>query len=118
MGRPMMPRPTKPICMGTLRLDWLADAGTVHRSRARLKRAGEIVVRWWLSLLLFLLWGGVGQAQQAPGPVGTPEGVWREQIHWVPLDIAGTRYLLYTRVCRPPGEAPARVVVIAHGLPP
>src|SRR5258708_21865405 len=37
MGRPMMPRPTKPICMGLLRFDWLVDAGTVHRSRTRLK---------------------------------------------------------------------------------
>jgi dienelactone hydrolase len=34
------------------------------------------------------------------------------------LDVAGTRYLLYTRICRPPGEGPARVVVIAHGSPP
>jgi hypothetical protein len=57
-------------------------------------------------------------AQQAPGPVGGPEGPWRMQIHWVPLDISGTHYLLQARVCRPAGEAPARVVVIAHGSPP
>jgi dienelactone hydrolase len=75
-------------------------------------------VRWWLSLLLVVAWAGIARAQQAPGPVGVPEGVWRAQIHWVPLDIAGSRYLLYTRVCRPAGEVPARVVVIAHGSPP
>ena len=75
-------------------------------------------MRWWLGLVLLIAGGSLAQAQQAPGPVGTPEGVWREQIHWVPLDIAGSRYLLYTRICRPPGEAPARVVVIAHGSPP
>jgi dienelactone hydrolase len=75
-------------------------------------------VRWWLSLVFVLAWPGIAPAQQAPGPVGEPEGVWRAQIHWVPLEIAGTRYLLYTRICRPSGDAPARVVVIAHGSPP
>jgi len=75
-------------------------------------------VRWWLSIVLVVVWAGLAQGQPAPGPVGAPEGIWREQIHWVPLDVAGTRYLLYTRICRPPGEGPARVVVIAHGSPP
>jgi dienelactone hydrolase len=74
-------------------------------------------VRWWLSLLFVVACAGSAQAQQAPGPVGAPEGVWREQIHWVPLDVAGTQYLLYTRICRPTREEPARVVVIAHGSP-
>jgi dienelactone hydrolase len=73
---------------------------------------------WWLSLALLVVWIGAAGAQQAAGPVGSPEGPWRMQIHWVPLDISGTHYLLQGRVCRPAGEAPARVVVIAHGSPP
>jgi dienelactone hydrolase len=75
-------------------------------------------MRFPLSLVLMVAAVVGAQAQQLPGPVGEPQGVWREQIHWVPLDIAGTRYLLYTRICRPAGEVPARVVVIAHGSPP
>src|SRR5437763_3549159 len=71
----------------------------------------------WLGFLLIASWAAVATAQQMPGPVGSPEGPWRMQIHWVPLDIAGTRYLLHTRVCRPAIETPARVVVIAHGTP-
>ena len=74
-------------------------------------------MRCWLSLVILLGWVTAGVAQQTPGPVGMPEGVWREQIHWLPLDIAGTRYLLNARVCRPLGEEPARVVLIAHGSP-
>lgn len=71
--------------------------------------------RLWACILLLLPAGAL--AQQLPGPVGQPEGIWREQIHWVPLDIGGTRYLLYARVCRPQGEQRARVVIIAHGTP-
>jgi len=33
-------------------------------------------------------------------------------------DAAGANHLLYARVCRPVGEAPARVAVIAHGTFP
>src|SRR5262249_4101303 len=48
-----------------------------------------------------------------------PEGVWREQLHWIPmLDALGTRHLLQARICRPPGDAPARFVVLAHGTFP
>jgi dienelactone hydrolase len=75
-------------------------------------------MRWWLSLALLMVWIGAAGAQQAPGPVGSPEGPWRMQIHWLPLDISGTYYLMQARVCRPAGEAPGRVVVIAHGSPP
>jgi dienelactone hydrolase len=75
-------------------------------------------VRSWLFLGLALVWAGTAQAQQAPGPAGAPEGAWRAQIHWVPLDLGGIRYLLQTRICRPAGEMPARVVVVAHGSPP
>src|SRR5262245_17743065 len=75
-------------------------------------------MRWWVTLILAVAWIGTALAQQAPGPTGSPESPWRTQIHWVPLDVGGIRYLLQSRVCRPPGEAPARVVVIAHGSPP
>jgi len=75
-------------------------------------------MRRWLALVLAVAWAGSAAAQQMPGPVGDPEGPWRMQIHRVPLDIAGTLYLLHARVCRPPGETSARVVVIAHGSPP
>jgi dienelactone hydrolase len=74
-------------------------------------------MRFRLSPVLFLALISVAWAQAQPGPVGVPRGPWRMQVHWVPLDIAGTRYLLYTRICRPAGEESARVVVIAHGSP-
>src|SRR6266567_4117039 len=55
---------------------------------------------------------------QTPGPAFMPSGPWREQIHWIPMrDSLGSQHLLYTRVCRPPGERPARVVSINHGSP-
>src|SRR5260221_10334918 len=118
MGRPMMPRPINPTCMSFSPLgDGWRMAAQCYRSGESLTQAGG-GVRTWLFLGLALVWAGTAQAQQAPGPAGAPEGVWRVQIHWVPLDIGGHRYLLYTRVCRPAGEMPARVVVIAHGSPP
>lgn len=56
---------------------------------------------------------------QAPGPVGSPVGPWREQIHYVPSqDRNGRTELLYTRICRPLGDQPARIVLINHGKPP
>ncbi len=54
-------------------------------------------------------------AAAQPGPVGAPEGRWRAQVHRVPFDTGGI--LLVTRVCRPPGEAAAPLVVINHGSP-
>ena len=55
---------------------------------------------------------------ETPGPVGQPTGPWREQIHWVPMqDDGGHTRLLYTRICRPPGDQGARVVLINHGKP-
>src|SRR5262249_35797070 len=75
-------------------------------------------MRLCLALLLVVAGFGIAEAQQMPGPSGNPEGPWRMQIHWIPIDVGGIRYLLYARVCRPPGEAPARVAIIAHGSPP
>src|SRR5215467_9239715 len=93
----------------------LAQCYSIARS---LKQGDDIAVRLWLGLLMVLGFAGAAMAQQSPGPVGAAEGMWRAQIHWVPLDIAGSRFLLYARVCRPTGDKPARVVVIAHGSPP
>jgi dienelactone hydrolase len=74
-------------------------------------------MRWALALCMLVALVGTAGAQQVPGPVGTPEGPWREQIYWVPLNADGVQRLLYARVCRPPGETAARVVVLAHGTP-
>src|SRR5437764_929259 len=67
-------------------------------------------------LIAVLAWCCAAQAQQSPGPVGNPEGIWRAQIHWIPMvDAAGHPHLLQARICRPPIDTPARIVVIAHG---
>lgn len=43
----------------------------------------------------------------------------RDQIHAIPVtDAAGLTIQLRARVCRPSGDAPARLVVINHGSPP
>ena len=72
-------------------------------------------MRLWLSLGLLVASIGAAGAQQAAGPASEPEGPFRRQIHWVPLDISGGRYLLNTVICRPAGEAPARIAIVAHG---
>jgi dienelactone hydrolase len=70
-------------------------------------------------LLLALLSPGWAQDVPAPGQVGNPEGIWREQIHWIPMiDAAGDQHLLQARICRPLGDVPSRFVVIAHGTFP
>lgn len=77
--------------------------------------------RWFAACwLLMLIGASVAHGQGAtPGPVGEQLGPWREQIHWVPMrDADGVQHLLYTRICRPKVEGPARVVVINHGSPP
>lgn len=54
-----------------------------------------------------------------PGPVGQAEDNGRQQTHHIPVTQAdGSQILLLGRTCRPDGNAPARVVVIAHGSPP
>ncbi len=75
-------------------------------------------MRLLIAILIAVVITSAAAAQQAPGPVGTPTGPWREQIYWIPVAVNGQQRLLYTRVCRPQGDAPARVVVIAHGTPP
>jgi dienelactone hydrolase len=59
----------------------------------------------------------VAAAQNAAGPFGTPEGQWRGQTYYIPMNDSGVPRLLYARLCRPQGEAPARLVVYAHGTP-
>ena len=72
---------------------------------------------WWTALILTAI--AIAASAQTPGPVGTPSGRWREQIHFVPApDRNGRSHLLYTRICRPDGERPARIVLINHGKPP
>lgn len=74
--------------------------------------------RWLIVLIAILALTGAARAQVTAGPVGTPAGPWREQIYWVPMNDNGVPRLLNTRVCRPQGDAPARVAVLAHGTPP
>lgn len=55
----------------------------------------------------------------APGPIGAPSGVWREQTHWVPMnDRFGATHLLFTRICRPIRADAAPVMIYNHGTPP
>jgi dienelactone hydrolase len=73
----------------------------------------------WIALLcLAALMPSIATPAAEPGPAGEPTGFWREQIHWVPMrDASGSPSLLYTRVCRPIADTPARVVLISHGTP-
>ena len=50
------------------------------------------------------------------GPVGAPQGALRAQVHRIPFDAAAS-VLLTTRICRPPGEARAPLLVLNHGSP-
>lgn len=69
-----------------------------------------------LALSLGACADAIGDAR--PGPTGAPQGVHREQIHRVPVTADdGTTRLIAMRVCRAPGTAPARLVVINHGSP-
>lgn len=75
------------------------------------------MIRTSLAMLCLLLLCPLAEAATS-GPQGEPFGPWREQIHWVPMrDAAGVTHLLYTRICRPRSDAPARVVLINHGSP-
>jgi dienelactone hydrolase len=68
-----------------------------------------------LAMLVLVLVPSVAAAQA--GPIGAPEGRWRAQLYNVPFDAGGST-LLVTRICRPPGEGRAPLVVINHGSPP
>ena len=72
-----------------------------------------------LAALLLASGPAAGQAP-APGPIGTPTGLAREQLHWVPYPAApaSQQTLLLMRVCRPPGDAQVKLAVINHGSPP
>jgi pimeloyl-ACP methyl ester carboxylesterase len=73
---------------------------------------------WLGGVLLAGLLLAPARAAEQPGPVGEPDGLWRAQIHFVPAeDARGRTVLLYTRICRPLGDQPARVVLINHGKP-
>ncbi len=78
-------------------------------------------ITWQILVCLALLANCAGQnvvVPARPGPIGDPAGPFREQLHWIPAgDILDPARLLYARVCRPTGEQPARIVVIAHGTP-
>lgn len=75
------------------------------------------MVRLGLVLLFAASLAVSAQAQNVAGPVGSPEGQWRAQTYWIPMNDSGVPRLLYARLCRPASEAPARVVVYAHGTP-
>lgn len=76
------------------------------------------MLRGMMVLLAIACIAGQGARAESPGPAGPPTGPWREQIHWVPMqDGGGHPRLLYTRICRPPGDQPARLVLINHGKP-
>ncbi len=74
------------------------------------------------AVLLLSTWGltmATAYAAPVPGPATVPTGPWREQIHWIPVtEPDGTPRLLWTRVCRPATNTPARVLVYAHGTAP
>src|SRR5580704_15520104 len=78
----------------------------------------KMIHKWIVivGLVTAMLCTGVQAA--TPGPEGQPSGPWRDQIHWIPMrDAIGFSHLLYTRICRPPRDVPARVVLINHGSP-
>ena len=84
-----------------------------------MKVTSHFMVLLAANLLLFPAAICGAEDEPAPGPIGTPTGVWREQLHWIPmLDAVGKRHLLHARICRPLGDMPSRFVVIAHGTFP
>lgn len=80
----------------------------------------SLKLAWQIVMCLAFLANCARQDEVAarPGPIGQPAGPFREQIHWIPAgDPKDPARVLYTRVCRPPGDQPARVLVLAHGSP-
>ena len=78
-------------------------------------------------LLLLLLLAACAVPDVAPppeepvaagGPLGQPQGRWRDQMHRVPMLAAnGQRRFILMRFCRPEGDAPAPLVLVNHGAP-
>ncbi|HYF07684.1 MAG TPA: hypothetical protein VD970_08685 [Acetobacteraceae bacterium] len=68
--------------------------------------------------VLLTLAGCVSAPQPQPGPVGPPQGRYQDQLHRLPVAQAdGSTRLILMRLCRPPREGPAPLVVINHGSP-
>ncbi len=67
----------------------------------------------WAALLAL----GACTAQPAASAAG-PDGPDGQDIAIPVVDAAGQTTLMQSRVCRPAGDAPATLVVIAHGSPP
>ncbi len=62
--------------------------------------------------------GGCAAQPLQPGAIGAAEGPWRQQDHGIPTRNAdGSAWVLRGRICRPAGDGPAGLVVIAHGSP-
>jgi dienelactone hydrolase len=76
---------------------------------ARILAALVVLAAWLLAA-----WAAPARAQV--GPVGEPQGEWREQVHLVPLPHDGGR-AMHVLVLRPPGEDRRPLVVINHGSP-
>src|ERR1019366_10774666 len=75
------------------------------------------MTRTTIAILCLLTLCPIAEAETSR-PQGEPVGPWREQIHLVPMrDAFGLTHLLYTRICRPHRDTPARVVLINHGSP-
>jgi len=76
----------------------------------------------WLCLLLALaacIEPSATAPAAAPSPRGNAAREARDQRHAIPVtNESGRTRLLQARLCRPAGEAPARLVIINHGSPP
>jgi dienelactone hydrolase len=66
--------------------------------------------------VLWLAGVGTGRADERFGPVGKPDGDFREQIWRIPLPHDGERTMIAS-VSRPRGEARHRLAIINHGSP-
>ncbi len=86
---------------------WIAGCAAGSAGSAAEVLAIPAVIAFWVLLVFGILAGCVG-------PVGAEDAAMT-----IPVTTAdGQRVDLQARLCRPPGEAPARLVVIAHGSPP
>ena len=86
-------------------------SSSLPRSRAA-RRSVKRAARTWLGLSL------LATSCTGPVPGAAPDPAARDQLVSVPL-TEGTGHLTHilARLCRPAGDAPARLVVINHGSP-